>query len=1635
MAATKIILKRSSIPGKRPDTSNLEAGELAVNTNANEPGLFFEVTDGKVVKVGPTAYLPGAPTITPARGELWVDSDTKTLNIGNTVNNWQRVAAPFLGGTDSLTVFVAPDFPEATDSLTNDGQAVPFVTINRAILEVTKRIILESNSNLNVGNNRYLIVLAPSTHCVINGPGTTLANFTVNFDDPSQEVTQNQLQQFNVPSLGGLVLPRGVSIIGMDLKKCEVRPVYVPKYTHPAFPVPYSQVDGGPVYSNQPLSSIFKWSGNTYLSSFTTLDKKFFRVVDRIRTVENTGVAIFGTPQPHGLNYNDFVRVDYTNDADQGGASFSEGSYYVNPVNSFEFELSLTSWDSTAPAGILSSTLPALFTQATQSPPAKFNVANIYPYFIPVDGVSYELSNYSHHRLSDVTNCAVSDLNEFYSKVQLAFPTLFGGAVNKTVAALPEYQIVAEAQSLYPDNIQSNSTLSTSPYMNQVTHRSDYGRSNIDADGNLVTGFKSVIVNEATSVSIQKDPCAYEVYADSDQIWLTLTSNAQAQWPTSIPIFSVPTDFQLSILNQTSIPNIRYYYKTLLVENVTDGSFKSTGITDINNDFRHFGFRSRGPNTYMQVQATYTIGSAVGVWAMDGAQINLDSATSNFGSNAFQAEGFSGIGTLGGSTQVGQGFTHSGIVLPLALSEPQVISDFQKKILLLGSKVVKVELDPNDSSVTLIHLLQPFDPASILPFSLKPGSAILFGETSCTYVAYFVNDGTPTCILSDPLSPSQGAVLRVRSSDANIAEALILDTIPYIRRFIDPRTEPERSYGFYIQSTSPSSKAPQYGEVLRLNQTGKDLSTTFKRNYQFDPGQFGGISQIFSVAQTETIQYNLSLNYNNKISDTSQSTAYAVYATLGDNSGPWIQSYPVTDGSVDFYAPFNTPEGTYMTDKFRNYYCAENNIWSSLYYNTTFNYLNGPTKVSPQKSDSAFVTSAVLDRQTPVTETWQGYVPDPLYSYYTDSNLIPASYQANLTYLRGTLTPNKEFAGEYFIDGDDGSPSLGIIYYRVPVTPLETVTTTPSETIQTQNLPTSPFVTNPTFGRPAIVKLNLLQVSQLEHPRNNISVIRISDSASGTTEYLRVIGIVSSTVTAIRNYYPEYSTGTLPNIWPAGSTVAPCISTHIPEPVVYDPDWSITKNTIFRYYEIMGFSRELMAPYLKPKYAGERVLLNTSLSLSPVNGYANTPAPWPVEFNLPSVVQSTNHTWTYSGYFDYSRGLPKYQTNELSRKVSADFQSYASFGGNIICSGFSDLNEFVLSGSVREAFTLNYFQNNTPLQNINDRVLINSPQPIDYPAPVLVFSADDISGLFNGSDTSFDLNRGGYGIPASQLSTFGVFVFIGGVAQLPLTSYNIVDNVIIFTEAPPAGACCDIRVITTDDNNSTLEIIDFNVGGSFDGVTTSFILSPNETTLSNGNSLVFLGGVLQDPFGPPVQLDYSYIIDNSTGVTSLTFVGAAPQANSTIDVRGVLSGRRFRTSSVPIVFMNSTDEISNQFDGVKTSFPLTLNGVPLNPFIVNSENIFVNLGGVMQIPIANAGSTLMGIAYTVRVNPLSQALEIVFATGPLFGTSCNIRVISQEELITCPLPEQLISNTLKVGPGVETSPTGELIGIDPGIIN
>lgn len=1640
MSAVKIIFKRSSILGKRPTGANLEAGEIGLNTNSNDPGLFFETNNGSVVKVGPTAYLPEQPTSTPALGELWVDSDTKGLNIGTSSGEWQKVAAPFLGGTGGYTVFVAPEYPNATDALANDGQTVPFRTINRAILEVTKQIVLQANSDISEGNNRYLIILAPGRHCVVNGPGSSLQNFTTQYTTQYTEVTQASLQSFN-PETGGLVLPRGISIVGLDLKKCEVHPTYVPHYTHPSFPPGYQQdPNDGPVYQNQPLSSIFKWSGNSYLSQFNGQDKIFDRTVVSV-TAGPSGEAILKTERPHGLSYNDFVQVTYTNSTDQAGATFVNGAYYVYPINSYEFSIANQSWEAITSIPVLASSLPQSYIDSADS--SKFIVQNIYPYYAPVDGVSYELANYSHHRLSVLKNASLQDLNDYYIKVQQAFPSFFGGTVNRNVVSIPETEIVANTDGIYPDNLSSNSTNNSSPYQNSVNHRSNYGMSNGDYDGNIVSGFKSVIINASTAVILQKDPAAYEVYADSAQQWRTLTIQTQQQLGGTLPITAIPLVPQLQELNDASIPNIRYYYETLKLENG-----QSIGLADPENDFRHFGFRLSGANSFMQAQSIYTIGAAIACWAREGAIISLTNATTNFGSVAFEADGFAGIGTLGGANTINKGFLQQGIVRPLALTENQVLSDNQKKTLPLGSKVVLVAPDPKSPGVQLIYLKAPFNPSTILPFSLKPDTAVFVENGECTFRAFFVTNGEPTCWLSKAQSVDYpdafgGAVLRVRSSDSNIPNGSTSETcleVPYIRRYVDPRTPTQKAYGFYITNSNPTSQAPQLGSVLRLNQTGQNLSTTIKRNYQFDPGQFGGVAQIFSVDLVEPYVYNQSINFNNKISDAAQSIAYTVYTSLSDASTPWVQSIEI-DGVLE---PFNHPRGSYITYNNRNYFASENDLWSAVYYDTTFNYLNGPTKVSPDKPDSVFVTTSVLQRQEPITEAWQGYVPDPAYDDYL---AIPEPYKTdlNLSYMRGAVIPYQDFDGSLWIDLDDGTQSLGIIFTRDPIGP--TTATTTASTVAQPGVPMStPYAASPTIGQPELLSLSLLQVSQLVNPKNGLSVVRLNNPSVSGVEFCRVISIRSNTVTVIRNYYPEYAQGTLPAVWPAGTTVTTCLPGCNPEPSVYDPDWSVTKATTFRFFQLMGYTYNLISSYLVPKFAGERLLLNTDIILSPINGYANTTAPWPVEFNNPSTLLANTHTWQYVGYFEYSRGLPKYQVNEISRKLQFDYYSTTSWGGRLTVVGADQTGSIVFLGPFREALTGNFYAYNSPAQNFNDRVSRSTPLPIDnYPAPVLVYSADDISAQFDGTTTTFELKHGGIPIPISQLIENAMFVTLGGVMQIPGVAYTLAESggvilpAITFSGAPLAGTSCDIRIVTSDDDRRTLEVLSYSASPAFDGTTSTFTLSPASSGITNENSFIYLSGVAQTPQGSS-HPDPAYTITNSLTTTNLSFIGGAPVSELTYDFRAIVSGPRYRSAGTSIVNVISVDDISTQFDNATTSFPLfvTVGGVPqpVNPDLVNAENMFVTLGAVVQIPHNVTGNPLAGNAYTVQINPVTKLLEITFAVAPAFGTSCTIRIVSSEpkNLIICPLPPGLVDVPLISGDGVFSNEQGEIISIDPGLI-
>jgi hypothetical protein len=373
--------------------------------------------------------------------------------------------------------------------------------------------------------------------------------------------------------------------------------------------------------------------------------------------------------------------------------------------------------------------------------------------------------------------------------------------------------------------------------------------------------------------------------------------------------------------------------------------------------------------------------------------------------------------------------------------------------------------------------------------------------------------------------------------------------------------------------------------------------------------------------------------------------------------------------------------------------------------------------------------------------------------------------------------------------------------------------------------------------------------------------------------------------------------------------------------------------------------------------------------------------------------------------------------------------------------GANEQGQFVFLGPIKEALTAQYFVTESPLSYAADRQVYKSSDPVTLPNPVLVYSADDISGQFDGSRQVFTLTRGTFAIPTSQLSTYGVFVFLGGVVQKPVEAYVIQGESagltipqIVFSEAPPEGTSCDIRIVTSDDDNQTLEVFSFDLSPNFDSLQTNFSITPSLPYLTNLNSFLFLGGVEQNPAGL-YQTSSAYTIDYTvTGESSLLFIGGAPQEDTTLDMRGILSGRSYRNANVSTVFVSSVDDIAPLFNNTRTTFPLAIDTLSLDPNKVNAQNMFVSLGGVMQIPVAQTGDPLAGLAYTVGVNSNTKVLEITFAAPPSPGTTCNIRVITTDEFPTCPIPSQLLNTVLRDGPGISINDQNQIIEIDSSLI-
>ena len=139
-------------------------------------------------------------------------------------------------------------------------EARPFKTINRAVIEAA---IITSRDYLTLGavcGDLVTIVVASGLHEVINGPGS--ADTDANFPPISTviEPSIEFLRSFNPEGGSGLILPRGVSIVSLDLRKTRITPCWIPNFA-----------DESANYSNR--GAIFRCTGGGYFFGFTFGDK------------------------------------------------------------------------------------------------------------------------------------------------------------------------------------------------------------------------------------------------------------------------------------------------------------------------------------------------------------------------------------------------------------------------------------------------------------------------------------------------------------------------------------------------------------------------------------------------------------------------------------------------------------------------------------------------------------------------------------------------------------------------------------------------------------------------------------------------------------------------------------------------------------------------------------------------------------------------------------------------------------------------------------------------------------------------------------------------------------------------------------------------------------------------------------------------------------------------------------------------------------------------------------------------------------------------------------------------------------------------------------------------------------------
>jgi hypothetical protein len=495
----------------------------------------------------------------------------------------------FLKSVRGTILYVDPSSLDATDSIENQGNSLtrPFKTIQRALAEAARFSYQRGLDNDRFGKTTILVY--PGDHIIDNRPGWIpdgignfrLRNGTVSSDYTAWDINtdfdltspNNALYKLNSIH-GGVIIPRGTSIVGLDLRKTKIRPRYVPN----------------PTNTNIERSTIFRVTGACYFWQFSFFDGDPNGNV-YVDYTQNVLVPNFSHHKLTCFEYADGRNSVSINDTFQTySTDRTDLDMYYEKIGLAYGEASGRTIEPDYPSSGLD----------IQPKIDEYRIVG------PTSGEVGITSIRSGNGVTPTTTITVTTESEIEGlDVDTGFRVRGVGApqyngqfvVSERLSSTQfTYQVQNAPTDPLPDSVGSSVTLSTdtvssaSPYIFNISLRSVYGMCGLLADGNKAEGFKSMVVAQFTGIGLQKDDNAFVLYNQDTGAYDDSTASGNETISTNSRAVFKPEyrNFHIKAVNDAFIQNVSIFAIGYAEQFVTE----SGGDMSITNSNSNFGARA-----------------------------------------------------------------------------------------------------------------------------------------------------------------------------------------------------------------------------------------------------------------------------------------------------------------------------------------------------------------------------------------------------------------------------------------------------------------------------------------------------------------------------------------------------------------------------------------------------------------------------------------------------------------------------------------------------------------------------------------------------------------------------------------------------------------------------------------------------------------------------------------------------------------------------------------------------------------------------------------------------------------------------------------------------------------------------------